>query len=124
MIKPLLGSAKPFSADSYCGLLHNILASVRTLRDAGSTADMILFVHMATANTELPAEHARWRTELGIRILYVSTAPSVVNKFSTIVFEKFPILDLLDYQRVVYMDADVADTPLQFGLHHGPEHGR
>ncbi|CAB9506931.1 expressed unknown protein [Seminavis robusta] len=107
LIKPSLAKGEPFPYDSYRGLLYNILISVKTLRDSGSTADMVVLVHMATANTKLPPEHTQWLTNLNIRIIYVPTAPSVVNEFSTIPFEKFRILDLIEYKRVLYMDADV-----------------
>lgn len=95
------------SAFAYRGLLYNILVAVKILRDSGSTADFVVLVHMVDPFAELPAEDVRWLTELEIRIIYVPPSPTPVNEFFTISVEKFRILDLVEYDRVLYMDADV-----------------
>jgi len=110
LIMPALGNGRKellFPANSYRGLLYNILVSVKILRNSGSTADMVVLVKMASANEKLPSEYVRWMTALDIRIQYVPASPSIVNEFSTITFEKFRLLDLVDYKRILYMDADV-----------------
>jgi hypothetical protein len=45
-IKQMLANGKPFAAGSYCGLFYNMRASVKTLRDSGSTNDMTVLLHL------------------------------------------------------------------------------
>ena len=94
---------------NYHGLLYNILVSVKTLQQSGSRADFMLLVHMADPKgvAELPPTEAKWLHALGIQVMYVPTTPNFVNEFTTVSMEKFRILDLIDYARVLYMDPDI-----------------
>ncbi|CAB9517021.1 expressed unknown protein [Seminavis robusta] len=93
--------------DDYRGLLYNILVSVKLLRDAGSRADFVLLVNMVDAHTELPLTDVRYLQALGIRILYTPSTPDITNEIMTVPFEKFRILDLVQYQRILFLDADI-----------------
>jgi hypothetical protein len=92
----------------YRGLLYNVLVSVKILQDSGSQADMILMVHMAEPYASLPNRDVQMLQKLNLRIYYTPpTLPSYTNGISTIALEKFRILDLVQYSRVLYMEADV-----------------
>jgi hypothetical protein len=99
--------------NAYRGLFYNILVSVKILRDAGSKAEFVVLVHLTSSSTsskkstELPDEDYQLFRALHIQIKYLPPTPSVVNEFSTLVIEKFRILELVQYDRVMFLDADV-----------------
>jgi hypothetical protein len=96
------------NAFGYGGLLHNILVSVQVLRSMGSTADMVLMVHMAEPYATLPSADLDMIQDLDILIQYVPpTVPSFPNGFATLALEKFRILSWTQYRRVLYLDPDV-----------------
>jgi hypothetical protein len=91
--------------DDYRGLVYNILVSVKILRDGGSIADFVLLVNMVDgelADTDVSYLHA-----LGIRILYTPSTLDFTNEIMTVPFEKFRVLELVEYKRVLYLDPDV-----------------
>ncbi|CAB9526841.1 expressed unknown protein [Seminavis robusta] len=92
---------------AYRGLLYNILVSVKILRDAGSKADFVLLVQMTEPDVVLPDQDVRLIRQMGIILKYCPPPYDAVNEISTIPVEKFRILDLVDYARVLYMDADI-----------------
>ena len=99
----------------YRGLLYNILVSVSNLKQQQPTTtasqaqvDFVLLVHMAEPYASLPQEDAKMLHDLNITVLHVPpTLPSPVNGFTTLALERFRILDLLQYSRVLYLDPDV-----------------
>ncbi|CAB9512856.1 expressed unknown protein [Seminavis robusta] len=94
--------------DAYRGLLYNVLVSVKILQDSGSKADFVLFVHTAsTTFQELPPQDYQLFQQLNVTVKYLPPTPSLVNEFSTLVLEKFRILELVQYDRVLFLDADV-----------------
>jgi hypothetical protein len=90
---------------SYKGFLYSILVARQLLLEEGSTMDAILFVQMADGIEEnlLPAEDVMALEALGIQIQYLPATSS----FKETVLSKFRILSLTQYQRVVFLDADV-----------------
>ena len=108
---PALGNENtiPPPKNAYKGLVYNILVSIQILKDAGSKADFVLLVHMASSShtATLPEDVTRWFSELGVHIKYLPPTPSWVNEFSTIAMEKFRILDFVEYDRVLFLEADV-----------------
>jgi hypothetical protein len=93
---------------TYRGFLYNVLVSAHMLKSNGSTADVIVLVQMsqrAATNTSLPREEEHMLNELGVRIHYLPT-PNV-DTFYSAMLAKFSILDLMEYERVLYLDADI-----------------
>lgn len=103
----------------YRGFLYNIMVSVELLRDEfNSTADFVVISHLSSTSslTELPPEDVNWMNEIGIRVVQVPKAKQ--DSFSDLMFEKFCILKLVDYRRVIYLDSDIMPvTSLDYMFH-------
>ena len=102
----VLGGVDP-SHPSYRGFLYNMLVAAKILRTSGSTADMVVFFQLShTADLEeLPREDVRLLEALRVIIAYIPKSQH--QGFYEITLEKFRILDLVQYDRVLFMDADV-----------------
>ena len=100
----VLGGVQPGNV-SYKGFLYSILVARRLLLEEGSTMDAILFVQMAHGVEEnlLPTEDVMALEALRIQIQYLPATSS----FKETVLSKFRILSLTQYQRVLFLDADV-----------------
>ena len=96
-----------FSKPSYRGFLYNILVSAKILKKSGSTADMVVFFQLSCTTTmeELPPNDVRLLEALGVTIVYIPKSKH--QGFYEITLEKFRILGLVQYERVLFMDADV-----------------
>ena len=100
---------------SYLGYLSNVIASARALRSAGSTADIVLLVRLsavvpeeASASatlSELPPVRKADLDRAGIKLYYIPRVK--VDNFYTAVMDKFRILQLVQYERVLFLDTDV-----------------
>lgn len=105
---PTVNNEKDLHQANYRGLLYNILVSVQILRKSGSTADMLLLVHMAEPHAALHPGDEHMLRSMNITINYVPpTMPSYINSFATVALEKFRLLDYTQYSRILYMNADV-----------------
>ena len=92
---------------AYRGFLYDVLISAHILRKAGSTMDVWLFVQISPDSnlTGLPYEDSRLLTLLNITTKYVDK-PKVKETFNELVYDKFRILQMTDYRRVMFLDAD------------------
>ena len=120
----IVGGCNPESPDNYRGFLYNILLSARILRQQGSVADIVAMFQIAyTSEAEtLSEDETSWLEALGIHIRYL---PKTENEsFRHTVLQKFRILDMTEYRRVILMDADVmpiGNLDYMFQLSDGPE---
>ena len=96
---------------SYRYYLYNILVAAFILQHeattSSSSSQIIVYVQMAHSsryNTLLEHE-VKWLERMNIQIVYLPK--SRVESFYGIVLEKFRILNLTEYQRVLLLDADV-----------------
>lgn len=76
-----------------------------------------------SSEDELPKEETRFLRALDIRIIYIPKSPAEVEGFYDSMLQKFRILALTEYRRVISLDSDV--MPLQnldfiFHLSEGP----
>jgi hypothetical protein len=92
---------------TYTGYLYNILIAARVLRKRGSQADIVAFIQIAykSPDDKLPEAHANMLQKLDVRIRYI--AKSATESFYEAQLEKFRILDMVEYRRVLFLDADV-----------------
>jgi hypothetical protein len=102
----VIGGCDP-ATQGYKGFVYNILVATRVLRQQGSVSDVIAFFQMKhESHVEvLPAEDARLLEALGVQILYIPKSPS--ESFYDTVMNKFRVLSLTQYRRVILMDGDV-----------------
>jgi hypothetical protein len=95
------------SRPSYRGFLYNVLVAKHVLKAKGSTADVLLMLRMASnATKSLPAEEEQMLRDGGILFRYLPP-PDTKETFYSAMMAKFHILNLTEYSRVLYMDADV-----------------
>ena len=91
---------------SYLGIFYNVLVSAHILQD--SQADIVLMVQMSknSTNHRLTFREEEILTAMNVRIYYLSDIPER-QSFYTMQFDKFRILEMTEYSRVLYMDGDV-----------------
>ncbi|KAL7574605.1 hypothetical protein ACA910_002959 [Epithemia clementina (nom. ined.)] len=106
----VLGGIDP-DRPAYKGFLYNILVATRLLRKMGSTADVWIWTQLspatnnATSTRTLPSEDVRLLKALHIHIQELTT-PSH-ESFAQIVYSKFRVLQMTQYERVMFLDADI-----------------
>jgi hypothetical protein len=90
----------------YRGFLYTAMIASKVLRQYGSTADVLVMIQYAhTSNyTDLP--EAEMLGKLSMRLQYLPRATSQ-GSFADVVLQKFQILELVEYRRVLFLDADI-----------------
>jgi hypothetical protein len=107
----LVAGCNPKNPGAYRGFLYNILVAKHILREEGSKADVVLLLRMVhnVTITSLPLEDERMLREAGIKLRYLPP-PTQQETFYSAMMAKFHILNMTEYARVMYMDADVMPT--------------
>ena len=103
----VIGGCNP-NKPAYKGFMYNILVATRLLREVGSTADVVAFFQLSYEYHDaevLPADDVKALEGLGIRIMYIPQSQH--ESFYETVLNKFRILELTEYRRVLLMDGDV-----------------
>jgi len=103
----VIGGCNP-DMPAYRGFVYDILVSAQILRDQGSTADVVAFFQLSVdykGGSVLPLEDIEPLTAIGVHIYYIS--PSAKESFYEVVMNKFRILTLTQYRRVLFLDGDV-----------------
>jgi Alpha-N-acetylglucosamine transferase len=92
---------------AYKGFLWTILISVHILQKLGTVADFCVFVRLSPDSnmTDLPREERRVLTEMRIKII-LQPKPRA-ESFAQLVYDKFLTLNMTDYKRVMFLDADM-----------------
>jgi lipopolysaccharide biosynthesis glycosyltransferase len=94
---------------AYRGFLYNVLIAAQLLKQAGSAMDIWLHVQLSSdsqlVNT-LPDEDLRLLKAMNIRVIYVDP-PFGKESFNELVYDKFRILQMTNYRRVMFLDGDV-----------------
>jgi hypothetical protein len=87
--------------------LYDISISTYVQREAGSTADVIVFIQMAFKSElqVLPEQDRVLMEAMNIQIRYIPKAED--ESFYRTMLDKFLILGLTQYNRVLFMDGDV-----------------
>lgn len=91
---------------AYKGFLYDVLISVNLLQKFGSQADFWLYTQLSPDSElqELPVEDMRLLSALNIHVEQLQKP--TVESFAQLVFEKFRPLQLTQYRRVMFLDAD------------------
>lgn len=94
---------------AYRGFLYNIAIAAKILREKGSTADFVLWAQISpeskSLNGKLPEEDERLLREVGVQIRMLDKVHN--ESFAQLVYEKFRVLTMTEYKRVIFMDADI-----------------
>jgi hypothetical protein len=95
------------ATSNYRAFIYNVLVSAHILRTSGSTADFIVMVRIKrdSNHTKLPDDEEILLQRAGVVVHYL---PRVKNdNFYSAMLAKFAILELTQYDRILFMDADV-----------------
>ncbi|KAG7354515.1 hypothetical protein IV203_003871 [Nitzschia inconspicua] len=107
----LLGGAMSTKPGSdHRGGLFSVAVAAHNLRRHNSTADVVLMVQISTLSnaTRLPQQQTEVLQRLNIDVIYLPKyADPKFEKFYNLMLEKFRILGLINYDRVLYLDYDV-----------------
>ena len=97
------------SQPKYLGYIYNIIVSKAILDHYKSTNDVVIMVrmHADTEHTKLPIEHERILQKCNVKINYLPKPDHGVDNFHTAMMDKFRILMLVQYKRVLFLDSDV-----------------
>jgi hypothetical protein len=104
----VLGGCSPEQEkNAYRGFLYNVWIAARILRQQNSTADVVLFVQLAykSSASALLAKEEDVSHQLGVEIRYIPRTKD--ESFYQITYDKFRVLQLTEYDRVLFMDGDV-----------------
>ena len=93
---------------NYKGFLYDVLISARILDQQGSTADRILWVQLSpdSQRTALDAEELRWLHTRHVQVRYLEKDEEH-ESFSLLVYKKFHAIKMVEYRRVMFLDADL-----------------
>lgn len=103
----------------YLGYIYNIIIAKKILMDRGSTQDVFVMIrmHKDTNSTRLPPEHESIFIKAGVKFKYIPKP--LVDNFHTAMMDKFQILNLTQYERVLFLDSDVMPIyNMDYMFHH------
>lgn len=92
---------------NYRGYLYSVAVAKELFNRFNNTHDVIVQVrmHSKTDATKLPIEEEQILTKSGMIVKYLPKVP--IDNFHTAMMDKFRVLELTEYERIVYLDADV-----------------
>ncbi|KAL3893525.1 MAG: hypothetical protein SGARI_008124 [Bacillariaceae sp.] len=94
----------------YKGFLYNIMVAAERLREMGSKADVVVLVQMAYDSPEksLPTIEEELLCSTGVKIRYLPKPRAKIHEcFYNLMLEKFRVLELVEYIRVLYLASDI-----------------
>jgi len=104
----LIAGCDPSDSTMCIGYVYNVLVAEYILRHSSSDSDIVVLVRMfadSDVDARLPSNITTLFESSGVRIKYI---PKVkVDNFYSAQMAKFNILNLVQYDRVLYMDSDV-----------------
>ena len=105
----VIGGCDPKRPATYQNYLFNIAIAAQILRERGSTADVVaLFQVSKTAETqELLPQDLKILHGLGVYVYYIPQQTHGKQSFYRTQLDKFRILGLSQYERILFMDGDV-----------------
>ena len=101
----LVGAVNP-ATNAYRGFVYSAMIAADILQKQGSKSDVWLFLQLSPASsaTELPKDEADALKALNVHVHYMETPETV--SFDKITMEKFQLLNLTQYRRVMFLDGD------------------
>jgi hypothetical protein len=101
--------------------VYNILIGAHVLQTANSTADIIVLVRMATSTSNKTLPEQPTLESAGVKVRYIPSVKS--DSFYTAMLDKFRVLELTEYDRILFLDSDVVpfcNLDYMFDLSYGP----
>jgi len=103
---------------AYKGFMWTIFVSAHLLEKLGTTADFWVFVRLSPESKldDLPSEDRKVLEALGFNIVLLDKPKK--ESFAQLVYDKFLTINMTDYRRVMFLDADMIPlTGLDFYFH-------
>ena len=93
--------------EAYKGFLWDILISANILRKLGSNADFWVYTRLSPESKlqSLPVEDRRLLDGLGINVKELEKPEK--ESFAQLVYDKFQTIGMVEYKRVIFLDADM-----------------
>jgi hypothetical protein len=94
----------------YRGFIYGVVVAAKILRDTGSRADVVVMIQLSynTNSTSLPRHEVALLESVGVKIKYLPKfAGKVHEQFYSVMLEKFRVLEMTEYSRVLFLDSDV-----------------
>lgn len=92
---------------AYLGFLYDVWISARILQQVQSKVEVVVFVQLSpdSSHNKLPDNEEAITQALGIRLIYLDKNPHA--SFYEITLDKFRVVNLTEYDRVLFTDSDV-----------------
>jgi len=92
---------------SCLGYILNLIAAGHVLRQSGSKAKLVARIRMSASvpAAKLDLQYEKWLQMSGVEVQYLNKVK--VDNFGTATLEKFRVMEMTDYDRVLFLDADV-----------------
>ena len=106
----VIGGCDPENPPTYQNYLFNIAIATKILREVNSTADVVALFQMAQdapADATLPRRDLQLLHALGVYVYYIPQQTTGQQSFYRTQLDKFRILGLTQYERILFMDGDV-----------------
>ena len=105
----VIGGCDPDYEPSYQNYLFNILVAARIFQERGSAADVVVLFQVSAKakRTRLPHKDSRLLHALGVQVYYIPQQTNGEESFYRTQLDKFRILGLTQYKRIIFMDGDV-----------------
>ncbi|KAL7481258.1 hypothetical protein ACHAW6_006937 [Cyclotella cf. meneghiniana] len=101
----LMAGCNPNKATQYIGYVYNILISKLILQQSGSNADVVVLTRMSAEATAEAIPEQGLLERAGVVVKYL---PKVhTDNFFSAMLDKFRVLSMVEYDRVIFMDSDV-----------------
>jgi hypothetical protein len=103
----VVSGCKPLTCTGY---ILNAIVTATILKHVNSTADVIFLARMSTniakdEDAQFDPQYETWLQKAGVHLSYLPRVS--VDNFGTATLEKFRVYELLDYDRVYFMDSDI-----------------
>jgi len=111
----LLGGARSDAKGTdYLGGLYSVVVAAHQLRKLGSRADFVLMVQLSakSPHQKLSDFEEEMLQKMNIKVVYIPKFHRMkwIECFYSLMMEKFRILTLTEYSRVMYLDYDIFPT--------------
>jgi len=106
----VIGGCNPMKPDTYQNYLFNIAVATKNLRELGASADIVTLLQLSQDAGESKLENiaeVNLLKRMGVRVFAIPPQASGKESFYRTQLDKFRILSLTEYDRILFMDGDI-----------------
>lgn len=94
------------TTDSCLGYVLNVIVASQILQEFNSIADVVLKVQMRAGQSRLSDQQEAWLSSANVKLEYLN-GPTSISSFGMATILKFKVFQMLEYDRVLFLDADL-----------------